>query len=159
MDHTISLAAVGAASPAWEIVPGLGSRGASLRSLLALRSRTDFAGIEPLTYGFEVSHTGDADLRIVALPVHPLTSASGLRLAVQLDDGPLEVLDFRTFGRSEEWKQNVLTNTAVRSMRLLQLARGAHRLRIYALDPGFILDRIDVRLNGAPDYYGAPPTR
>ena len=159
IERTISLAAVGAASPAWEVVPGLGSRGMSLRSLLELPSRMDVAGIEPLTYGFEVSYTSDAELRIIALPVHPLTSASGLRLAVQLDDGPLEVLDFRTFGRSEEWKQNVLTNTAVRSMRLLQLARGAHRLRIYALDPGFILDRIDVRLDGAPDYYGAPPTR
>lgn len=38
-----------------------------------------------------------------------------------------------------------------------QLAKGAYRLRIHALDPGFILDRIDVRLDGAPDCYGAPP--
>jgi hypothetical protein len=159
IERTISLAAVGAVSPAWEVVPGLGSRGSSLRALLELPSRTDVAGIEPLTYGFEASDKSDAELRIVALPVHPLTSASGLRLAVQLDDGPLEVLDFGTFGRSEEWKQNVLTNTAVRSIRLSQLTQGAHRLRVYALDPGFILDRIDVRLDGAPDYYGAPPTR
>jgi hypothetical protein len=69
----------------------------------------------------------------------------------------VQTVDFRTFGRSEEWKQNVLTNTAVRSIQVHQLARGAHRLRIYALDPGFVLDRIDVRLDGAPDYYGAPP--
>jgi hypothetical protein len=27
------------------------------------------------------------------------------------------------------------------------------------MDPGFLLDRIDVRLDGAPDYYGAPPIR
>jgi len=157
--RTISIAAVSAVSPAWEVVPGLGSRGAALRSLIELPSRDDTAGIEPLTYSLEVVDTGDAELRIVALPVYPLTSANGLRLAVQLDDGPLELLDFRTFGRSEEWKQNVLTNTAIRSIRLRQLAMGAHRLRVYALDPGFVLDRIDLRLDGAADYYGAPPVR
>ena len=159
IQRTISLAAVSAESSAWEVMPGLGSRGVSLRSLIALPSRDDPAGIEPLTYRFDVASTGDAELRIVALPVHPLTSENGLRLAVQLNDGPLELLDFRTFGRSEEWKQNVLTQTAVRTIRLRQLAKGSRRLRVYALDPGFILDRIDVRLDGAPDYYGAPPTR
>jgi hypothetical protein len=159
INRIISLAAVSAASPAWEVVPGLGLRGASLRSRLDLPSRTGSAGIEPLTYSFDNAGTSDAELRFVAIPVHPLTSDNGLRLAIQLDDGPVQTLDFRTFGRSEEWKQNVLTNTAIRSIPLRQLAKGAHRLRVYALDPGFILDRIDVRLDGAPDYYGRPPIR
>lgn len=159
LNRIISLPAVSAASPAWELVPGLGSRGASLRSRLGLLSRTDNAGIEPLTYSFDIAGTSGAELRIVAIPVHPLTSDHGLRVAVQLDGGPVQTLDFRTFGRSEEWKQNVLTNAAVRSILLRQLAKGAHRVRVYALDPGFILDRIDVRLDGAPDYYGAPPIR
>lgn len=159
INRTISLAAASAASPEWELVPGLGSRGTALRSRLDLPSRGDAAGSAPLTYRFETSAASDAELRIVALPVHPLTSANGLRLAVQLDDGPIRTLDFRTFGRSEEWKLNVLTNMAVRTIPLSQLAKGAHRLRIHALDPGFILDRIDMRLDGAPDYYGAPPVK
>jgi len=159
IDRTISIAAVSTGSPAWEIVPGLGSRGASLRSRLDLPSRTGITGVEPLSYSFKTEGTTDAELRFVAIPVHPLTSANGLRLAVQLDDGPVQTLDFRTFGRSEEWKQNVLTNTAIRTIPLPQFTRGAHRLRIYALDPGFILDRIDVRLDGAPHFYGAPPIR
>lgn len=158
-DRIVSLAVTGAAAADWEVVPGLGSRGAALRAKLDLPSRADAAGVIPLDYRFDVSASGDAELRIVAIPVHPLTSKNGLRIAVQLDTGPVQLLDFRTFGRSEEWKQNVLTNSAVRSIPLRQLAKGTHRLRIHALDPGFILDRIDVRLDGAPDYYGAPPIR
>lgn len=158
-DRIVSLAATSAAAADWEVVPGLGSRGGALRAKLDLRSRADTAGVTPLDYRFDVSASGDAELRIVAIPVHPLTSKNGLRIAVQLDNRPVQLLDFRTFGRSEEWKQNVLTNSAVRSIPLRQLAKGAHRLRIHALDPGFILDRIDVRLDGAPDYYGAPPIR
>lgn len=159
IDRIVSLAATSAAAPDWEVVPGLGSRSGALRAKLDLPSRADAAGVAPLDYRFDVSASGDAELRIVAIPVHPLTSENGLRIAVQLDDGPLQTLDFRTFGRSEEWKQNVLTNSAVRAIPLHRLAKGAHRLRIHALDPGFILDRIDVRLDGAPDYYGAPPIR
>ncbi|WP_423607017.1 glycosyl hydrolase 115 family protein [Sphingomonas sp. MS122] len=152
----VSLAATRASAADWEVVPGLGSRGSALRAKLDLPSRASVAGT-PLDYRFEVTASGNAELRIVAIPVHPLTSANGLRIAVQLDDAPIQLLDFRTFGRSEEWKQNVLTNTAVRTIPVRQLAKGAHRLRIHALDPGFILDRIDVRLDEAPDYYGAPP--
>jgi hypothetical protein len=39
------------------------------------------------------------------------------------------------------------------------LKAGAHRIEVYALDPGFVLDRLDLRLDGAPDFYGAPPQR
>ncbi|WP_343519737.1 glycosyl hydrolase 115 family protein [Sphingomonas sp.] len=159
IDRIVSLAAARASAPDWEVVPGLGSRGAALRAKLDLPSRGDAAGVAPLDYHFEVPTAGDVELRIVAIPVHPLTSENGLRIAVQLDNGPVQLLDFRTFGRSEEWKQSVLTNTAVRAIPVRQLAKGAHRLRIHALDPGFILDRIDVRLDGAPDYYGAPPIK
>ncbi|WP_313030582.1 hypothetical protein, partial [Massilia alkalitolerans] len=77
---------------------------------------------------------------------------------VQRDDGPLETFDYTTVGRSDEWKQNVLSNMAVRSTTLDRLQPGVHRLRVYALDPGVVLDRIDVVMDGAPPYYGMPPS-
>lgn len=157
-----SLAAASAAEhPAWQAVAGLGSRGAALRSRLDMAPVTDVAAAAhdaPLAYQFDQRQAGAATIKVVAVPVHPLTSGHGLRIGLRLDDGPLEVLDFRTFGRSEEWKLNVLSNTAVRLVQRPQLAAGAHTIKVYALDPGFILDRIDIVPEGAPDYYGAPPT-
>ena len=142
------------ANAAWEVMPGLGSRGASLRSRLDF---TPGATVRPLVYRFETTATSDTRLDIVGLPVHPLTPANGLRLGVRIDDQPLQTLDFETFGRSDAWKQNVLTNTAIQSLRLLLLPAGVHKLEIYAMDPGFILDRMDIVPDGAPKYYGAPP--
>lgn len=150
-DRILSLLIV--PGPGWETIPGLGSRGVALRARLDLPA----GDIAPLTHKFEIAGETGAEIRIVALPVHPLTSANGLRLGVQLDDGAVQTLDFATFGRSEEWKRNVLSNTAVRSIALPRLAGGEHVLRLYALDPGLLIDRIEVRLDGAPDYYGAPP--
>lgn len=163
VDRIISIDAASVSGEGWETVPGLGSRGSALRSRLDLASAGStvdsgaLAGITPLRYRFATGSKTDATLKLVALPVHPLTSLNRLRLAVRLDGGALQVLDFETFGRSEEWKRNVLSNTAVRKLALSQLPGGEHTLDVYALDPGFILDRIDVMLDGAPDLYGAPP--
>jgi hypothetical protein len=157
-DRIVSLAAADfAPGKDWELVAGLGSRGAALRSRLDLDSR-EAAAVAPIQLPFRTAGTSDAELRVVALPVHPL-SGHRLRLGVQIDDEAVQILDFETHGRSEEWKQGVLSNSAVRTFTLGQFPGGAHRIRLYALDPGVLLDRIDVRLDGAPDYYGAPPIR
>ncbi len=140
----------------WELMPGLGSRGDSLRTRLDF---TTTENVKPLVYHFDTPAQSDTRLDVIALPVHPLTPANGLRLGVRIDDQPMQMLGFETFGRSDAWKQNVLTNTAVMSLRLPQLAAGAHRLEIYAIDPGFILDRMDIVPDGVPKYYGAPPIR
>jgi hypothetical protein len=156
VNRIVSIPATSASAPGWEIVPGLGSRDAALRSSLTMASTTDVSGSRPLVYEFETSAKADATLKVVGIPVHPLTSDNHLKLAIRVDGGALQVLDFETFGRSEEWKLNVLSNTAVRTIPLSQFPGGKHRLEIYAMDPGFILDRIDVALEGAPNYYGAP---
>lgn len=76
-----------------------------------------------------------------------------------LDDGTVQTLDSETHGRSDAWKQNVLSNTARQSIRLPLLAAGPHNVRVFALDPGFLLDRIEVRRDGAAARYGAPLVR
>lgn len=62
-----------------------------------------------------------------------------------------------TAGRSEQWKEDVLSNMAVRTWRAGRLKSCMHTLAVHALDPGVVLDRIDVMMEGAPDYYGMPP--
>lgn len=155
INRIISIPATVARSKEWEPVPGLGSPGSAQRARLDLPTVEEPNLADPLIYPFATDGQGDAELRVVGVPVHPLTSRNRLRLAIRIDDGPLQILDFQTFGRSDEWKRNVLTNTAVRTVPLQRLPAGPHRLQVYPLDPGFILDRIDVRLDGAPDYYGA----
>ncbi len=157
-EKIVVLPAASASAPDWEAQPGLGSSDGALRARLDLPLRTVDAPGQPLTYRFQSRSEGAATVRVVAVPVHALTAANGVRMAVRLDDGPLQALDYKTVGRSEEWKQNVLSNTAVRTIGVAHLTPGAHTLRVYALDPGVILDRIDVVMDGAPSWYGMPPS-
>ncbi len=80
-----------------------------------------------------------------------------VRYAVSIDNGPLKIIDTRTFGRSEEWKQNVLRNYVVRNEKLQQINEGKHTLRIYAIDPGVVLDRILIDLGGLKSAYSVIP--
>ena len=141
----------------WEAQPGLGTSSRAMRARLDLPSRAPQAPGTPLEYRFVTASEGGATLRFVTVPEHPLTAANRVRIAASLDGGPLEVFDFTTVGRSDAWKEAVLSNMAVRTRGVAQLKPGPHTLRVHALDPGVVLDRIDVVMDGAPDYYWMPP--
>lgn len=151
INQIITLRPASATSPDWESVPGF---------VGALRSRLTFSpgktAATPLTYRFDTGTMGAAEIRILSLPTHPLTATDDLRLNVRIDGGAPQTLDYATFGRSDEWKRNMLSNTAVRSLSFAQLAAGRHTVELFAASPGLLLDRIEVRLDGAPDYYGMP---
>jgi len=147
----VTISAVQAAPvTGWTLVPGLGSFGGSMRSSLAAGAGSTLA------YEFATMSQGPAQLKVVAVPVHPLTSRDKLRIAVSFDNEPFRELDFTTHGRSDEWKANVLSNTALRTLSLENVAAGRHVLRVRALDPGFVLDRLELAFDGAPQFYGRP---
>jgi hypothetical protein len=144
-------------SPQWETLGDLGSQGKVVRSRLDLPSLDahDAARAAPLIYEFTSTSEVGGQASFVALPTKPLHPGLGVRIAVSLDGGPLQVFDYATVGRSDEWRENVLSNTAVRSLRFKLLEPGPHELKIHALDPGVVLDRIEIELDGAPKHYGA----
>lgn len=87
------------------------------------------------------SDSVEIELRL--LPNHPADNKD-LRVQIVLDGGSTVPISYRTYGRSEEWKLNVLTNQARRNVKLPLVAGGRHRLEIKALDEGVVLDQVYV---------------
>ena len=77
------------------------------------------------------------------LPTHPLDNQN-LRYEVTFDNLPPRVFSIRTQGRSEEWKQNVLTNASVRKMVVPCSRKKKHRLSVKPLDEGLCIEEIVV---------------
>ncbi|WP_051621102.1 glycosyl hydrolase 115 family protein [Leeuwenhoekiella sp. MAR_2009_132] len=100
----------------------------------------------------------NADFTLTALPNHPTTGNQNLKIGIQLNDNTVEILDFETFGRSEEWKQNVLRNQARKSLNLGVLKAGTHTIKIYRLDPGVLPDYFILAENGTALPYTLPLT-
>ncbi len=94
-------------------------------------------------YTFESDGTENIILESALVPNHPVETNT-LRYSVSVDNGPVQVVDFRTEGRSEEWKMNVLRNQAIRKTEHTLQTAGNHIIRFTALDEGVILDQIKI---------------
>ena len=108
-------------------------------------------------YNFYTFKPANATATVYTLPTHPLNKVYSMRYAVSVDGGPLQIVDFCTYGRSEEWKQNVLSNRAERKVNLSFVDKGPHTLCIYSIDPGVILQSIVIDLGGLKKAYSAIP--
>ena len=108
---------------------------------------TNLGELPTLTYRFNVSEKSALKLTVVALPLHPLQFSIGQRVGIQIDDQKVQVVNFQTYDRSEEWKQNVLTNTAKRILKTKELGSGEHTFKIFMIDTGVVLDHFLLSFN------------
>ena len=96
---------------------------------------------DALSFSFGNLKSDSLELDIRLLPNHPV-HGDKLRFSVSLDGGEPEVINYETKGRSEEWKENVLRNQAIRKIILPVSSKKQHQLVVKALDEGVILDQI-----------------
>ncbi len=99
------------------------------------------------------------------LPTHRVHEGRGLRYAIAIDDEPPQIVDFYEDGghggeQSPRWRENVARNAAITVTRHQLTAAGRHTLRIWAVDPGVVLDKIVIDTGGLQaSYLGPPETR
>lgn len=99
---------------------------------------------DALTFEFDEVTSDSVKVEIRLLPNHPVVGDK-LRFSISLD-GKEETFSYETYGRSEEWKLNVLWNQAVRKAVFPVRKENKHRLTIKALDEGVVLDQIHLNI-------------
>jgi hypothetical protein len=133
-----------AGAVAWEAVPGLGTSGGGA---VTLRTGAP-AGTGPrLDYRFTLPREGSLLLRVRLLPTHPGTGK--LRFAVALDGGAPQVLELANRDGDAEWAQGVLDNGRSVSAALGALASGGHVLHLVGIDPGVVVDSLELTTENA----------
>ena len=94
-----------------------------------------------LTFAFDDYGKDSVEVEIRLLPSHPLDEKQ-LRFAISVDESVPQTVSYETKGRSEEWKENVLRNQAIRKVTLPINKQASHKLVITALDEGVVLDQV-----------------
>ena len=94
-----------------------------------------------LTFAFDDYGKDSVEVEIRLLPSHPLDEKQ-LRFAISVDEAVPQTVSYETKGRSEEWKENVLRNQAIRKVTLPINKQASHKLVIAALDEGVVLDQV-----------------
>ena len=100
---------------------------------------------EEVTFAFTAPKDADSlTVELHMLPTHPVDDEH-LAVEVSLDAKEYRTVDYRTVGRSEEWKQNVLRNQAVKCIKLPCKHGKKQVLRLKTPYEGIVLDQIYVR--------------
>ncbi|GAA3638203.1 glycosyl hydrolase 115 family protein [Flavivirga jejuensis] len=145
----------------WDIFEGIGYSNNVITALpRSAKSVIDLKTVQKesplLEYDFYAFNFGEADVRLQAIPTHAFYAQSGVRCAVAIDDAEPVIVDFQTFGRSDAWKQNVLKNASIKSVKQTITQAGKHTLKIWMVDSGVMLDKILIDLGGWKPSYMFP---
>jgi hypothetical protein len=140
----------------WQTISGLGKTGDSV-TIFPQIAKTFNGDAPSLEYRFYVDKTLDFDVRFFLIPTQPLVPANGLRFAFAVDDGKPQVIsvDKDTEVSSPKWANNILNETTVVDAKI-RLEKGAHVLKIFAVDTGVVLDKIVLSEGALPKSYFAP---
>ena len=140
----------------WEKIP---EHGRSLSSMSVYPiTDTSFASPENapwLEYDIYVHRPGSFTLTGFFAPSWPMIPGRGLRYAVAIDDEPAQVIDLTADMSSATWEETVRRDIRTSSSEHKFTRSGAHKLRIYSLDPGVTLQRMVLDTGGLlPSYLG-----
>ena len=135
----------------WTPVAGLGTTGEAMALEPAREDLTWNAGDKTaprLEYRF-LAKTGDSQAYIDILPVFRLYPGRVLRVGVSVDDGPVTTIEVPGSNGKEDERGNtrrngVQDNYVRLSVPLPGLTAGGHVLKILAVDPGAVIDRLSL---------------
>ena len=140
----------------WQTIFGLGKTGDSV-SVFPQIAKTFSDNAPGLEYKIYVSKAGEFDVNFYLIPTQPLVPSNGLRLAFSIDRETRQIItiDKDTEVSSSKWSQNILNQTTVGKSKI-KLKKGAHTLKIFAVDTGIVLDKIVLYSGELPVSYFAP---
>jgi hypothetical protein len=107
------------------------------------RKAVSLAPQSSLIYEFDIQNADTLSITVALVPNHPV-DGHNIRYSIALNDEKPQVQSYRTQGRSEEWKVNVLTNQATRKTLHVPAKSGRQFLKITALDEGVMVDQIKI---------------
>ena len=109
-------------------------------------ARTFSSDSPSLEYKFQVENSGEFDVSFFLISTQPLVPGNGLQIAFSVDDQTRQTIaaDKDTEVSSRKWSLNVLNQTTVATGKV-RLEKGSYFLRVFAVDTGVILDRIEFK--------------
>lgn len=114
-----------------------------------------------LEYEVYISTPGYANVKVYTAPTNNINRSRGLFYGIGFDDQRIQLVD--TFPKENDayhtsplWSRGVMDNIRITSTRH-QLDAGVHTLRFWMVDPGVVLQKIEIDTGGVnPSYLGAP---
>jgi hypothetical protein len=150
---------IAAKSVKWETIPGYGRTLSAVEPFpVEFRPFQSGKGAR-LEYDLTVVTGGKATLEALVAPTLAFQPGRGVRVAFAFDNDKPQVVDVAPAYLSRAWE--IAVSDAVHKVRTQHdLKPGKHVLKIWAIDPGVVIERLHLHLGGLkPSYLGPPESR
>lgn len=138
----------------WSVIPDFGKTLSGVTTLPVTETPEEMF----LEYDMETEHAGKVCVELALAPTLNFNHNRGLRYAISFDGGTEQVVNFNGHykGELDEWQRNhIILSRTVHELK----EAGRHTLRIRPLDPGIVIERIQIDAGGLKKtYLGAPET-
>jgi hypothetical protein len=110
-----------------------------------------------LEYAMYLYDSGNFELQMTLSPTLNFVPGRGLRFAVSVDDGPRMEVDALEHNSQKDWEQAVSDGVRRVTVPVQIAAPGYHTLRIWAVDPAVVVERMVLSYGDLrPSYLGPP---
>ncbi|ADY54265.1 hypothetical protein Pedsa_3736 [Pseudopedobacter saltans DSM 12145] len=128
-----------------EGVDGLGINGLSM-ALFPLNTdalnANDLQSVPYLRYEWN-DLTGEKEFLLKTLPTQGVYEGRNVRMAISVNNQPVQVMQFNPKSEDATWAKNVLRGYAVASVKL-PVKSGKNEIKIYLLDPGAAFNQLEI---------------
>lgn len=145
----------------WQIEEGFARSGDSLKAYPNLAESIENPSVSTAAYAeynvyFETPGSFDTD--IYRIPT--LNERGKVRMAIGVDDNAPVIVEgtnkYTGASGNDSWSKGVMSNNEILTTKL-DITAGEHKIRIYTVDAGFILDKIVITTGKkVSSYFGAP---
>ena len=125
----------------WEELPGYGETRSAM-TVFPVTAPSNTGSKAALEYKMYLYDSGDFELQATLAPTLNFVPGRGLRFAVSVDDGPRTVVDELEHNTQKDWEQAVSDGVRKVTVPLSIAAPGYHVVKIWAVDPGVVLERL-----------------
>lgn len=109
-----------------------------------------------LEYNIYTTDSGAAKIIVYCSPTLPFNESTGLRYAISVGDETPQLVNIHADNSEKAWAQSVSDNIRISISTHTLLKAGHHVLKVWAVDPGIVLQKIVVDFGGVRrSYLGA----
>lgn len=151
--------AVAGGGVTWRVEPDHGRALGGVTTLPVLAdSIASPGGSSPhLAYNVYLRRKGELTVRLVLSPVMNYVPGRPVRCAISFGDQPPQIVEVGLVDGSAAWANAVRDSVRVVTTALQTQTTGAHVLKFWMVDPGVVLQRIEIDTGGLlPSYLGPP---
>lgn len=142
----------------WKIIPDFGRTLSGVTTFpVTAQSQALTSNSPHLEYQMHIFHEGATSVDVYLAPTQKFLPGDGLRYAISFDDETPQVVNVHSNYTQAEWERSVKDGVRVLTTKHVLTRAGSHVLKLWAIDPALVFEKLVVNTGATRQSYLGPP--